>query len=268
MQDQAQFVARYQRLLQVGKEVNQALIQRLSKTAVEEGARRLGLFHNNAVALDRADAGFVMVDYCIHDVRTQGRTVVEELLGESPYPPGSDEAVFLGALKDAYFSLFLIEGVDPGVGVRMRDLARSELRSMFDVNLSRTGRPGVLLATRLITPEGIVMSTGATLSAATLPEHDPAGALRDMTGAVAASLNFARTPEERSEATAMILSAALQHGASSRAPLGEPRWGAGPASLPGPRRQPPGGRPGHVGRNSPCPCGSGKKFKQCCGRGR
>ena len=22
-----------------------------------------------------------------------------------------------------------------------------------------------------------------------------------------------------------------------------------------------------VGRNDPCPCGSGKKFKQCCGQG-
>ena len=22
----------------------------------------------------------------------------------------------------------------------------------------------------------------------------------------------------------------------------------------------------HVGRNDPCPCGSGKKFKKCCGR--
>jgi len=23
---------------------------------------------------------------------------------------------------------------------------------------------------------------------------------------------------------------------------------------------------GKTGRNDPCPCGSGKKFKQCCGR--
>lgn len=23
----------------------------------------------------------------------------------------------------------------------------------------------------------------------------------------------------------------------------------------------------NVGRNDPCPCGSGKKFKKCCGRG-
>ena len=33
-------------------------------------------------------------------------------------------------------------------------------------------------------------------------------------------------------------------------------------------RQPtgaPGGRTERVGRNSPCPCGSGKKFKKCCG---
>ncbi len=30
------------------------------------------------------------------------------------------------------------------------------------------------------------------------------------------------------------------------------------------------GRPGtaRVGRNDPCPCGSGKKFKRCCGAGR
>jgi uncharacterized protein YecA (UPF0149 family) len=29
-----------------------------------------------------------------------------------------------------------------------------------------------------------------------------------------------------------------------------------PASLPAPKQ---------VGRNDPCPCGSGKKFKKCCG---
>jgi hypothetical protein len=28
----------------------------------------------------------------------------------------------------------------------------------------------------------------------------------------------------------------------------------------------PGPEPQRVGRNDPCPCGSGKKFKRCCGR--
>ncbi|NNF42414.1 MAG: hypothetical protein HKN62_05090 [Phycisphaerales bacterium] len=32
-----------------------------------------------------------------------------------------------------------------------------------------------------------------------------------------------------------------------------------------PKRRPARAAP-TVGRNEPCPCGSGKKFKQCCGR--
>jgi preprotein translocase subunit SecA len=38
------------------------------------------------------------------------------------------------------------------------------------------------------------------------------------------------------------------------------------------RRPPPPGAPAAgappVGRNDPCPCGSGKKYKKCCGRGQ
>ena len=38
------------------------------------------------------------------------------------------------------------------------------------------------------------------------------------------------------------------------------------------RRSPPPGAPAAgapvVGRNDPCPCGSGKKYKKCCGRGQ
>jgi len=37
------------------------------------------------------------------------------------------------------------------------------------------------------------------------------------------------------------------------------------ASRPVPRRQPGGGEAPKAGRNDPCPCGSGKKFKKCHG---
>ena len=40
------------------------------------------------------------------------------------------------------------------------------------------------------------------------------------------------------------------------------------AQLPGAVRaaaRAPGMRAAKVGRNAPCPCGSGKKFKKCCG---
>ncbi len=38
------------------------------------------------------------------------------------------------------------------------------------------------------------------------------------------------------------------------------------ATLPGPHLPEPAAATLRVGRNDPCPCGSGKKFKRCCGR--
>jgi len=48
-------------------------------------------------------------------------------------------------------------------------------------------------------------------------------------------------------------------------------FGVAPSSSNGARRDPsakkqPALTGEHIGRNSPCPCGSGKKYKQCCGR--
>ncbi|HRR90272.1 MAG TPA: SEC-C metal-binding domain-containing protein, partial [Eubacteriales bacterium] len=33
-----------------------------------------------------------------------------------------------------------------------------------------------------------------------------------------------------------------------------------------PKRKPMVNKGGDVGRNDPCPCGSGKKYKNCCGK--
>ena len=38
------------------------------------------------------------------------------------------------------------------------------------------------------------------------------------------------------------------------------------ARRPSPRPMPGTTRPNRIGRNDPCPCGSGKKFKHCCMR--
>jgi hypothetical protein len=48
---------------------------------------------------------------------------------------------------------------------------------------------------------------------------------------------------------------------SAKPPL--PRVASSPKPLP-----PPEPRTRHIGRNEPCPCGSGKKFKKCCGSRR
>src|SRR5262245_56678963 len=47
-------------------------------------------------------------------------------------------------------------------------------------------------------------------------------------------------------------------------------WGKGPKQismpLPSGSSIEPARTPTKVGRNDPCPCGSGKKFKKCCGK--
>ena len=61
---------------------------------------------------------------------------------------------------------------------------------------------------------------------------------------------------------------ASRESTSSRSQAGPPRRGNGTAPAPAPAA---GGTPfvraaRKVGRNEPCPCGSGKKYKRCCGR--
>lgn len=56
---------------------------------------------------------------------------------------------------------------------------------------------------------------------------------------------------------APLIRACLQRGCSSNVQYQEPR-----GKVAGPRRAL--AHPAAIGRNSPCPCGSGKKFKQCC----
>ncbi|MCK5597963.1 MAG: SEC-C domain-containing protein [Candidatus Eisenbacteria sp.] len=71
---------------------------------------------------------------------------------------------------------------------------------------------------------------------------------------------------------------APQFGADGSGSTGKPSPGGLPLP-PGPRRPAPRGGDGgsgarrepvkkgkKVGRNDPCPCGSGKKYKKCCGR--
>ena len=74
-------------------------------------------------------------------------------------------------------------------------------------------------------------------------------------------------PEPRREGAPPRPAPAALRPAAARTPVGRPAGpppGATPPAggLPGAR---PGAPPARVGRNDPCPCGSGKKYKKCCG---
>ena len=73
--------------------------------------------------------------------------------------------------------------------------------------------------------------------------------------------DLAKMEEQRRAAAAME----FKH--ANSAPLGQGMQGSKPVMNPEPESQSPFVRDGRkIGRNEPCPCGSGKKFKQCHGK--
>jgi hypothetical protein len=260
MKDQAQLLARYQRLRHVGKHVNTALIERLTRDMLDEAGQKLGVIRGRTMALKQEHEIEVVCDFCVHDVRRQGMTAVERFLAETPPAPGSDERVVVEALQDARFSLFLVEGREEGVGVHVRDLLSDTAHFVVDRNFSMTAETDLVIAFRLMAPDGIDQTTGVALPVCMLPRDKRDATLHDVVTILGGPLSRARwSPEKRSEATATILSGLLGVNRSSSIRFAD--------SEDVPRGTRPSGKPS-VGRYDPCPCGSGKKFKFCCGARR
>jgi hypothetical protein len=261
MTEHADLLPRYKHLRQAGLELNNRLVETLSKNILDEGGKRLGILKKGVLVLDTEDMLAVLMDYCIYDVRRGGANAVERYLAESPPAPDSDEMVLLQAMRQARYSLFAVESAERGVGVHVRDLLRDEPLFIVDVGFSRTASAGMVLAARVMAPEGIHMTTGAALPVAEVPPAERARFLdsmvRDLRGADYADMS----PEEASDLATMVIRTCLGRGAAERIRYAEPRartWReAAPPAPPAARR---------VGRNDPCPCGSGKKVKHCCGR--
>lgn len=256
----AERLARYKHLRRVGLELNNRLVETLSRSVLDEGGKKLGILKRDVLTLDTEDEIAVLMDYCLHDVRRHGVNAVERYLAETPPPAGSDEWVLLQALRQARYSLFVVESAEPGVGVHVRDLLRDEPLFLVDLGLSRTSAVGLVLAARVMAPEGIGMTTGAALPVGVLPPGERTRFLGRLTAGFRGLDVGNLSPEEAGEWTATVIRTCLRQGAAERIAYVEPgqgiRPGGGSGALPPAR---------HIGRNDPCPCGSGKKFKRCCG---
>jgi hypothetical protein len=260
MKDQAQILARYQRLREVGRAVNTALGQTLPRDVLDEGGQKLGVLHGRTLSVGSEAELSVVIDFCIHDVRRQGLTAFERFLAQTPYPAGSDEQVYLEALKEARFSLFLAEGREMDVGIHYRDLLSDTSHFVVDRSMSRTAPVDLVMALRLVTLDDFSMTTGLAVPVCVLPGgSDRERVLGEVVSVLGGPLSRAWSAEQRSEATCTLLTALLETGAMSHVVAPEEAGGfsSGRAS----------GQPS-VGRYDPCPCGSGKKFKFCCGARR
>jgi hypothetical protein len=270
MSEHQAYLPRYKHLRQVGTRLNTRLVKTLSRDEMDQGARELGLLHQGVMVFDSEDEMSVLMDYCLHDVRRGGRNAIERFLEATPPPPGSDERIILEALRDARYTLVAVERTEPGVGVHVDDLFFEEPLFLMDVGFSNTAVPGAVLATRLKCQEGQWQTTGAALPVGRLTKTQQKSLVEGFLAELPGGSYRTLSREQASNVARTLIGGLLKKGAAEHiayAELGGALPGPRTSSRPAIGRRESGVRAsGRVGRNDPCPCGSGKKFKHCCMR--
>lgn len=271
MSSPADLVARYRRYREIGVRLNSVLTEQIPKDVLDQAGRELGFLRKGVFVFDSEDETCVLMDYCLYNVLRDGRNMIQKLLAEQPPPEGSDELLVMQGKAKAWYSLFGVVAVERGAGVRVEDIFRQTEHLLIDLGFAQTAVPGVLLATRVFPMDGFIMTTGASLPlSGGAAERDH---LIQAVSKTAFAKNIASfdnlTPQQEQALARAIITTALSWGASEQIRYQgldeQPGFFRRLFSrAPHPVAVPSGG--GRVGRNDPCPCGSGKKFKKCCGR--
>jgi hypothetical protein len=255
MDGSSAMAATYRRLRQVGRDLNSRLLEHTSKAVLQAAGKRLGILRAGILVFPTEEHGAVLADYIIHDCREGGKNAVDRYLAASPPAPGTPEEVLLRAMRDARFSIFQVREILPGFGVRARDCLDGDEILLADFGFSQTASEGVLIAARVLPIGSFWMTTGAALpvgrqAAAEIDRNLPRifWARRDGSAA--------QDRGQPGELSALVLGACLRDDSCQIAfeELDDPaRVDRAPAPA-----------AARIGRNDPCPCGSGRKFKKCC----
>jgi len=252
MEDHQDILARYKRMRAASREMNNALLEHC-RPSVKEAAKDLGVWVKGTVVMD-IDEMPVLMDHAIHHRPKGGRNVVERYAAEHPAAPGSDSETVLAAMGQAFFSLFQVSGVVEGIGVRVTDILRDHEHLLADVRLSQSAAEGVVLASRVVPFEGFIMTTGAALP---VSKEVLEWVARNIEERGASHQDMRDLPPDAwSQIETSVMRACLQSDGDQQIEYQDVP-GSGTTAL--------SKDPDRVGRNEPCPCGSGKKFKKCCG---
>ena len=257
MSDFSDVQARYKRMRGIGVKLNKVLTKLVPREAIEATGKKLGFWQDDTLVFDSEDQSCVLFDHAIHGWFREGRNTLDRYAAEHPQTPGSDDEALLNALQRTFFSLFQVEGSVDGVGVRVLDILHDRRRFLADVGLSQTAARGLILASRVIPFEDFVMTTGAALPADAEVLEAAVCHLEDLGKSPQDMASMTR--QEESDLAAKVIALCLESEEALRIRYGEVDDDPDDKVIPFPGST-------RVGRNDPCPCGSGKKYKKCCGQ--
>ena len=249
-------VARYKELRKIMCDLqNDTLLKYVSKRALDVCGKKLGILQNNTFVLDDMDQIGVVMDYCIYDYREDGINAVSQYIADSQLDPDSDEYTVVNAMSESFYMLVQVENTMPGVGAIVNDLMGDRQFLLIDLGMGRTAVKGMVIATRLLPFEGFMTTSGAALpvNMETLEEiFDYAFQHYGTEDGEYIEVDI----RQKADLTAAIIRMCLEANASEHIRYEDVE------------NQPvnsPLHRETRIGINEPCPCGSGKKYKRCCG---
>jgi hypothetical protein len=236
---------------------NEVLPEYLSKRAFQTGGKKLGISQQGTLVFDSENEVGVLMDYCLHEDRERGANAVQRYMADVRLDADSDEYAVVKAMSRSFHTVAQVMEVLPGVGVRAIDLFAGCEYLLVDMGFSKTAVKGIVIATRVYPYDDFVTTSGAPLPVDTKalreirdsilprysPEQDGQCLLQD-------------GRQKAADLTAAIIRVCLRKGAVQiEYERSTPRPALSPV-----RREP------QIARNAPCPCGSGRKYKKCCGR--
>ena len=247
----------YKRLRSASKDLNQRISSTAPRKALSEIGEAIGILHDGTLLIEDEDVMSVFMDCCLYDWIEDGKNLVQRYAESQAPAPGTDEFVLLQAYRNAQYRIVLPTARFRGAGVYGADAFSGEQLFIMDINLSQSSLSGgVSLATRTI-PFGNFCITGG----APLPIDATAKkiAIERLTEE---KLLVGGTVTDSHEMALVTVRVCLECGAGQNFTYEDP----GSRQV----RQSTTDHPPRVsshapGRNDPCPCGSGKKHKKCCG---
>lgn len=210
-------LSEYQRLRKIGRFLNQELVNRLPRTALLTGAKRLGLRTGKQLVFSKEEEMSILFDYCLYSYRKGGKTLFESLSEENPPNGASDLMVLLRAMKMAHYSVFQVKTVQRRQGATLFDILRAETIHLMDIGIGSTAVPGMFFAGRVLPIGEYYMTSGAFIPLSPkFFERRVIPALEKFCGKAAAEDSVEFAPPQEASFSAQIIRAALKEGQLDR----------------------------------------------------
>lgn len=266
--DRSAELARYKKLRAAADRLLQRLCNSLPNEFLLEAARQLGRLRNGIVCVDDDGEWTAINEHGLFISARDGVSTVERFLDDASERKDANEVLWLQMLLKSWYSLFLIRRTEPGFGALIVDILSGQERLLVDVNLSLSGPEGHVFAGRMVPLGNCVATTGCGMLVS--DDRTVNETRRYVERRFRGAVNWSELePTRATEIETFILRNVLA-GQNSQFTVA-----SRPGDLSGlfERMQelnsldaPPRERK-KIGRNEPCPCGSGWKYKKCCGRG-